>query len=421
MAFKYNPFQPNRMVAAGMFVGRMDEISSIEKALFQAQNENPQHFLIEGERGIGKSSLIFLTSIIASGDVSDEPNVIRRFTVANTDLTGVESQLDIVRVVGRELRSAILRFDDLAAACPQATRMADGWGLIQSSAQTNSRQSSDDAIEMLIRLCLKITEEAADAIGGILIVMDEADAPPESAGLGEFVKIFTERMTRAGCNRVVLGLSGLPSTIAKLRASHESSPRVFEVLKLMPLEEDERKEVINKALKVASLRNGFDTEITVEAMDYLCDLTEGYPHFIQQFAFSAFDEDSDNTIDMDDVVSGAFKENGALMQLGSKYFNEMYFGRISSSEYRKVLDAMAPYSDAWVARKTLVAEAGVKETTLNNALNTLKAKNVIIQEEARQGFYRLPTKSFATWINAIRSLEERNEGGSGTLFDDFPS
>lgn len=160
--------------------------------------------------------------------------------------------------------------------------------------------------------------------------------------------------------------------------------------------------------------------ITDEAMAYLCELSEGYPHFIQQFSYSAFAADSDNHIDIMDVLEGAHNENGALAQLGRKYFNEMYFGRISSSEYRKVLDTMARYADQWVARKTLVKESGVKETTLNNALNTLKAKSVIIADETRAGFYRLPTKSFAAWISAIKSVETRADTDVGNLFDEDP-
>jgi len=69
MALKYNPFQPNTMVAPGMFVGRLEEIDAIEQSLFQAKNGNPQHFLIEGERGIGKSSLLLLISGYAEGVV----------------------------------------------------------------------------------------------------------------------------------------------------------------------------------------------------------------------------------------------------------------------------------------------------------------------------------------------------------------
>lgn len=99
-----------------------------------------------------------------------------------------------------------------------------------------------------------------------------------------------------------------------------------------------------------------------------------------------------------------------LAQLGAKYFSEMYHAKISSDDYRKVLDTMAKHADAWVARKDLIAETGLKAGTVTNALNSLKNKNIILVDETRQGFYRLPTKSFAAWISAIKSAPEGAEG-----------
>ena len=58
MPAKFNPFQPNKMVVPGMFTGRIEEMHTIEQCLFQAKHGNPQHFLVEGERGIGKSSVV---------------------------------------------------------------------------------------------------------------------------------------------------------------------------------------------------------------------------------------------------------------------------------------------------------------------------------------------------------------------------
>ena len=57
---KFNPYRPNSLVTPGMFAGRFDEIRRTEQALLQTKFGNPQHFLFEGERGIGKSSLFRL-------------------------------------------------------------------------------------------------------------------------------------------------------------------------------------------------------------------------------------------------------------------------------------------------------------------------------------------------------------------------
>jgi len=260
-----------------------------------------------------------------------------------------------------------------------------------------------------------LAELLADSQGeieGVFIIIDEADAPPEGARLGEFLKLFTERLSRRGCNLVLLGLAGLPSTIPKLRASHESAPRLLEVMPLDPLTGDERKQVVRRGLEEAEKINNFKTEIDDDAISLIADLSEGYPHFIQQFSYCAFSEDNDNKINATDVTRGAYKDNGALMQLGHKYFTELYKRRIASDDYRTVLAAMAKHGDEWLTSKQITDESkelGVSSTNVTNALAALKDRNIILRDDSRRGFYKLPTKSFAAWINAIRALQFKSD------------
>jgi hypothetical protein len=67
VANKYNPFRPDKMMPPGMFHGRVDELEFIDHCLLQTKKGNPQHFLIEGERGIGKSSLLLCEQFVAEG------------------------------------------------------------------------------------------------------------------------------------------------------------------------------------------------------------------------------------------------------------------------------------------------------------------------------------------------------------------
>jgi hypothetical protein len=208
--------------------------------------------------------------------------------------------------------------------------------------------------------------KAGDDVDGVLILIDEADKPAEDARLGEFAKLFTEKLTKLRCDRVCLGLAGLPTLINKLKAGRESSPRIFEALQLEPLEQHESEEVVRRGLRHAVRKNGFETKIQDPALQAIVRLSEGYPHFIQQFAYSAFEEDQDNEITIRDVDTGAFKENGALDQLGKRYFNELYFDKIGSEDYRRVLNSMANKLDAWVPRAEIIRSSAVKETQVNN-------------------------------------------------------
>jgi hypothetical protein len=219
-------------------------------------------------------------------------------------------------------------------------------------------------------------------------------------------------LSRRNCEKICLGLSGLPDLIPKLKESHESAPRIFRVLTLEPLEGSEREIVIERGLTDAETKNGFRVNITSDARRLIANLSEGYPHFLQEFAHCAFEHDSDNSIDVNDVWSGTFAENGALDQLGKKYFSDLYIDQIGSEDYRKVPTAMAEGLDAWINRRDITIKAGVKQTTVDNALHALKDRKIIVQNPRVRGEYKLPTKSFAVWIKvraAARTAETQTE------------
>ena len=65
---KINPFDPNSPVHAGMFVGRVPELIRSESCLVQTKAGSPSNFMLTGERGIGKSSLLNYIKSIAEGD-----------------------------------------------------------------------------------------------------------------------------------------------------------------------------------------------------------------------------------------------------------------------------------------------------------------------------------------------------------------
>jgi hypothetical protein len=353
---------------------------------------------------------------VAQGQLPTFSNDKVNFVTASVDLGGCQTQVEIIKAIARGIKRSVSEHQATKEAAKKLWDWLTSWEVLgirfhKDQEDVDPQDIADELIGRISDFCIQSQEQ----IDGVLILLDEADQPSVDADLGQFVKLFTERLTRKGCNNVLIGMAGLPVILAKLRESHESAPRIFQTMLLDPLETDERKTVIRTGLKQAEVKNGFAVGISDEAINLVADLSEGYPHFVQQFSYSAFEHDDDNLIDVKDVLGGAYKENGAIAQLGRKYFDEMYFSKIGSDDYRRVLDAMAEHSDGWVARKDIISESGVKATTVNNAMNALKARNIIVADESRQGFYRLPTKSFAAWINAIKSVTQQKDGPS--LFD----
>jgi type II secretory pathway predicted ATPase ExeA len=153
---------------------------------------------------------------------------------------------------------------------------------------------ADAMLEELADKLATIGNTMAQDDGGVFLFIDEADKAPTSTGLGEFVKFLTERLTKRGANNVGVGVVGISGVIKKMRDSHESSVRIFTQIRLSVLENGERKDVVGLGLDEAEKKNDFRVSIDDDALGLISMLSEGYPHFIQQYAYSAFAQDTDN-------------------------------------------------------------------------------------------------------------------------------
>jgi len=405
---RFNPFRPNNIATEGLFQGRDEEITLIVKSLFLTKNENPLHFLIEGERGLGKSSLFLKVHQIAAGHENHQNELRFKFLVLNIELNSSQGYIDVLKIIAAELKSAIAQKDLLKQKAHAVWEFLSNWevlGVRYHKSESNLIQPYE-VLNDIVQKIAEVIYLGGSEIDGVLILIDEADRPSENASLGEILKLISEKLIKKNCNKVAIGITGQPGLISKLKASHESAPRLFNIMSLKPLTPEESEAVIKNGLRKANEINKGKVHIEADALNLIIHLSDGYPHFLQEFAFMAFEFSSNGVITLDDVKKGAYEKTGALNQLGEKYFNDLYFSQISSNEYRKVLQAMANYSDGWVNRDMINQHIRIKSTTLNNAIQALKSRNIILANSKQSGEFRLPTKSFAAWIKAYSIAEE---------------
>jgi hypothetical protein len=125
VANKYNPFRPDKMMPPGMFCGRVDELEFIDHCLLQTKRGNPQHFLIEGERGIGKSSLLLCEQFVAEGTILTWVSREKLdFIVVSTSLLETDDHYSIIRKITSSLRVELAKRNKLKALASSA------WDLI---------------------------------------------------------------------------------------------------------------------------------------------------------------------------------------------------------------------------------------------------------------------------------------------------
>lgn len=406
---RINPFRPNSPVAPGMFVGRLAQVDALEEALLQTRAGRPKGFMLTGERGIGKTSLLQYFKWVAQGHIAfGSANGKVNFLVVELDLDASSSDIGLIRRVELGLRR------ELSKTEPARSFLRKGWEFLQRvdalgvSFRDNERPLDPESLHDEFAHSLAVTASRivqADApsdfgakYDGVLLLIDEADNAPKPLRLGAFLKLLVERVQRHGCERFMIGLAGMPTLREVLREGHPSSLRIFDELQLDTLSREEASMVIDRALTEANNENPEKTEIDEAGRASLISLSEGYPHFIQQFGYSAFAADTDLIIDRDDVFKGAFGPMGAMEKIGDRYYRDDFYNKIQKDSYRQVLRIMADNDNRWVSKSDIRSRFRGKTSTLDNAIHALRERKIILVKEGERGTYRLQHRGFALWI-----------------------
>jgi len=420
MPKKFNPFRPNQPVYTGMFAGRVNEISRIDTLLFQTLKSNPSHILILGERGIGKTSLLFVANHFGQGTLSWEQEKYN-FLAVHIVLQPTTNFLELAKKINIQIGRALSQNDKALAFVKNSwkflTRIQTPVISLKPEQQSQQTQEEllNETIYSIVDTVKFITEDTIvsdfgfrNKKDGLIILIDEVDQANKSLDLGVFLKNLSEILTQEGANKVLFILAGLPKARDILRESHESSLRLFEEFHLTTLGKDEVADVVKGGL--SELKDQKVIVLVSEgAIDRIHTFSEGYPHFVQQIAYSAYELDSDNNIDVADVDKAMFQERGAIDLIGDRYYRDLYYGKIKQDSYREILSIMSEKSNEWISLKEIRGKFRGKDTTLTNGIKALRDRNIILSKPGRKGLYRLQWVGFAAWIYRINQRAQRQQ------------
>jgi Cdc6-like AAA superfamily ATPase len=190
---RYNPFRPNSIVTEGMFCGRWEELKATEQALFQTKHGNPRHFLVCGERGIGKSSLFLCIDFVARGNFPTLDGTSLNFIVLTVELVGSTTYEDVVSYIAAEFKKKIAQRQKIKEFAKKGWEFITNWKVM--GVEYKRSEDKVDDVTLIDSLCDGISQfldAVGDEVDELLVLIDEADKPAEDARLGEFCKLFTE-------------------------------------------------------------------------------------------------------------------------------------------------------------------------------------------------------------------------------------
>jgi hypothetical protein len=282
-----NPFRPGAGQKPVYLAGRTHEMEQFQKAL----NQEPitQNVILTGLRGVGKTVLLedFKPVAQTSGwlwtgnDLSEsisltEERLARRIVVDLSALLGplvVQSQTALPFGFAREteISQRPLSFDDL-------------WKIYESTPGL----IIDKLRAVLLHVWTLIKK--ADEVTGIVFAYDEAQNLSDHAMTNEYplsllIDLFSGLQRNPTYCQFILVLTGLPTLYPKLNAARTYTERMFHVMHLERLDDNEAREAIEKPIELTKSPLTFSKN----AVAGILNMSAGYPYFLQFIGKEVFD------------------------------------------------------------------------------------------------------------------------------------
>jgi type II secretory pathway predicted ATPase ExeA len=325
---KRNPFSPGAGSLPPEMVGRQGVVTQAELALARIKaGRAEKSMLMVGLRGVGKTVLLryitnlskdsgFKVAMVEAKETSNLPTLLYphlRQILFELD-RGTQAS-EYVQTAFRTLKSFVsgmkIRLGELEFAYEPLMGVADS-GILDAD---------------LAQLFLAIANAAKDRNTAIAIVVDELQylAETELEALIMAVHIVNQH----GLPLVVVG-AGLPQLVAKAGNAKSYAERLFTYPKIDRLEERDAFYALQQPAEAEGVT------FTEAALHKIFEQTQGYPYFLQEWGYQAWNIAQTSTIDvtMIDQV-----RQDAIARLDNDFFR-VRFDRMTPRE-RDYLRAMA--------------------------------------------------------------------------------
>lgn len=339
-----NPYAPGAGTPPPALVGRDAVIEAARTSLRRLRAQrSTQHLLLTGLRGVGKT--VLLAALAALGE-REGFRVIRVEAVGGDDT--VASLLRQARRITEEL--------EVGPRVARAVRSIESVSLTilgtGGSVARGTGSGSPDR-EALADVVVDLVAAAAEHDLGIVLAIDEAQtmAPDD-------LRRLLAGVHRCGQDGLPIWcvLAGLPNLVGVVAKAATYAERLFTVEALGPLTPNE---VVRAVGEPAA-----DIGVTwaVDAAGAVVDLSDGYPFFVQVWAYHTWNAARDEPVSVADVERGA---PAARLALDGSFFAAR-IARIPDSEvaYVRLLASLGPGPH----RSGTVAAAGGRATSELSAI-----------------------------------------------------
>lgn len=391
-----SPFYPGQPVPVEFFTGRTAQIERIiTRGVSQVANGKPVAMFIQGEYGIGKSSIAGFTQWIAEKDYG--------LHSVYAPLGGAQNIEDVgAAVLAAVVRSGV--FD------PNKSERLRNWLAKYIGKQElygftlNLEALRNDGPTLatpfgILGFFSEVRERLKESgIRGVFLVLDEINGIASESQFAHFIKglVDTNAMSRSPLP-LFLMVCGVEDRRREMIQKHQPVDRIFDIVEINPMSPQEMAEFFTKAFS--------SVQITIDsaAMETMIHYSAGFPKIMHLVGDAAYWTDKDGTIDRMDALSAVLN---AAEEVGKKYVDQQVYKELRSDDYRSILAKIAKMGpDVMTFTKTQVASdlTTSEARKFNNFLQRMKRLNVIRSGNTKGEYlFNLRMVRLYIWLDSIR-------------------
>lgn len=388
VTLKRNPFSPQDPITnPSKFAGRREAFINAVSAIY-----NNKNVLVHGPRGIGKSSISFQLLYLTQGETTllDKLNIDldgyefnyvsgRVVCTTGTDLS------DIVNGLLHNLYESIGRHENQTES---KTKYELDLKLFKlSHEETEKIYNPTELSTLFVSEIKKIYNLLSHNHNGISLLIDEIDLLEDKVEIAPFLKATIEMLRLDYFGNVTFIVSGVTGITTSLITQHPSSTRLFDVLELQRMKDEELEEIIDLTL--------MDTKYTMNdnAKRETISLANRFPQPLHLIGFYAYNFNKDQVISLDDVNAA---KQYLITNLKRQDFDNKFQG-LKEGVMVEVLRALVSSNFETINLSFIFNRlTDLSHSKILGTLGTLEQKDII--ERHHRGVYRFRDPLFRIYL-----------------------
>lgn len=367
-----SPFYPGQPVPVELFVGRREEIERISRAASQVATGKPQAVFIQGDYGIGKTSLakyirllfeekynlLGFHVMLGGGDTLEELAISTVQTLIQSPATKP--------TVTESIRNFLSRYIGDQSLMGVTIRLE------------NLKKEAPDIRDGFLPFLRQIYQKIQNDYKGIILIFDEINGIANQAKFAHFIKSFVDGNAISDSPiPILLILCGTEEKYRTIVEKHKPVERIFDIAQIDIMNDVERDEFFTNAFQKVGIT------IESEAMYWFRLMSGGLPKLMHMIGDAAFWIVENKIINMETALKAVVNATG---EVGRKFLDQQVYKALQSKDYHNILKKIAKRKsiDSVFKKSDIDKELNESEKKkFNNFIQRMKKLNVIVQGDQK--------------------------------------